>query len=47
MNKIEKDLQFLIKDCKMKNNEEIELIIEECQKLGVSARYYLEEFTSF
>jgi hypothetical protein len=47
MTKIEKDLQFLIKDCKIKDDEELKMIIEECQKLGVSARYYLEEFTSF
>jgi hypothetical protein len=47
MNKIEKDLHFLIKECDIKDNDKLELIISECQKLGVSVRYYLEEFTSF
>ena len=47
MNKIEQDLRFLVKDCGIKDDDKLKLIIEECQKYNVSARYYLEEFTAF
>jgi len=43
---IEQDLHFLYEVCEL-NDEQVDTIMTECQKLNVSAEYYLEEFTEF
>jgi len=43
---IEQDLHFLIEVCEL-DDDQVDNIMAECEKLNVSPEYYLEEFTEF
>ncbi len=42
---LQKDLDFLINECKL-GDDDISKVIDECERVGVTARYYIEEFTA-
>ena len=45
-NTIEQDLHYLIEVCEL-DDQEVDMIMTECERLNVSPEYYLEEFTTF
>ena len=45
-NTIEQDLHFLIEVCELEDNQ-VDYIMTECERLNISPEYYLEEFTEF